>query len=222
MIQALLFDFDGLILDTETPDIEVWKTIYAEHGLDYPLESWSQTVGGWGASTFDPGAALYKLAASAVDVEALKRRHRVESDALIEAEPVLPGVMDYLTAATPLGVRLAIASSSERAWVEPHLVRLGIADRFERIVCGDDVQPGRTKPHPDVFLQALRALQIQPHEAVVLEDSPNGVRAAHAAGIFVVAIPNPTTAQLPLDGANIILKSLADLPLAELLKRAAP
>jgi HAD superfamily hydrolase (TIGR01509 family) len=219
MIKALIFDFDGMILDTETPEVEVWKTIYAEHGFEYPLEKWSQTVGGWGASTFDPGAALHQLAGSTLDLEAVRTRHREQSTALILQEPVLPGVSDYLLQAPQFGLRLAIASSSERAWVEPHLARLGLRQCFEKIVCGDDVQAGHTKPCPDVYLKALAELGIRPDEGVVLEDSPNGVRAAKAAGLFVVAVPNPTTAQLPMDGADITLKSLADLPLQELLAR---
>ena len=126
---------------------------------------------------------------------------------------------DYLTAAKRKGLRLAIASSSERAWVEPHLVRLGLRDRFDRVVCGDDVAPGRTKPHPDVFLKALSELQLKPDEAVVLEDSPHGIKAARLAGILVVAIPNPVTRLLPMEGADLMLNSLADMPLEVLLER---
>lgn len=219
MIKALIFDFDGLILDTETPEVEVWKAIYAEHGFEYPLEKWSQTVGGWGASTFDPAAALHNLAGSSLDLDEVRARHRKESTALILREPVRLGVSDYLLHAPGFGLRLAIASSSERAWVEPHLARLGLKQCFEKIICGDDVESGHTKPYPDVYLKALSEMAIGPDEAVVLEDSPNGVRAAKAAGLFVVAVPNPTTAQLPMDGADITLKSLADLPLQELLAR---
>jgi HAD superfamily hydrolase (TIGR01509 family) len=220
MIKALIFDFDGLILDTETPLIAVWKAIYAEHGFDYPMEKWSQTVGGWGASTFDPGAHLHKLTGSTLNLDAVRARHEEQCNALILKEPVMPGVVDYVLQAPGLGLRLAVASSSERTWVEPHLARLGLKDRFEKIICGDDIEPGRTKPYPDVYLKALSEMCIGPDEAVVLEDSPNGLRAAKAAGIFVVLVPNPTTSQLPMDGADITLKSLADLPLQELLARA--
>lgn len=219
MIKALIFDFDGLILDTETPEVEVWKAIYAEHGFEYPLEKWSLTLGGWGATTFDPGAALHGLAGSSFNLDEVRARHREQSTALILQESVLPGVSDYLAQAPRLGLRLAIASSSERAWVEPHLARLGLKQCFERIICGDDVEPGHTKPYPDVYLKALSEMALRADEAVVLEDSPNGVRAAKAAGLFVVAVPNPTTAQLPMDGADIAVKSLADLPLQELLAR---
>ncbi len=222
MIKALIFDFDGLILDTETPEIEAWKAIYAEHGHEYPMDEWSLTVGGWDDSTFDAGAALHRLVGPTLDLEAVRERQRQQSSARILQEPVLPGVMDYLSEAKRLGLRLAIASSSERTWVEPHLARLGLKSCFEKIVCGDELPTGRTKPHPDVFLKALTELRLAPDEAVVLEDSPNGVKAAKAAGLFVVAVPNRMTAHLPLEGADIVLKSLADLPLADLLRRLQP
>ena len=218
-IRALLFDFDGLILDTETPDVDVWEAIYAEHGFEYPKEHWSQNIGGWGVSTFDAAEDLHRLSAGTLEVNALRRRQRQESDELILRLPVLDGVLDYLTAAKRNGLRLAIASSSERAWVEPHLVRLGLRDSFDRVVCGDDVAPGRTKPHPDVFLKALSELQLKADEAVVLEDSPHGIKAARAAGILVVAIPNPVTRLLPMEGADLMLNSLADMPLELLLER---
>jgi beta-phosphoglucomutase-like phosphatase (HAD superfamily) len=104
--------------------------------------------------------------------------------------------------------------------VEPHLVRLGLRAIFEKVICGDDVAIGRTKPHPDVFAKALSELQISGNEALVLEDSPNGIKAARAAGITrVVAVPNPVTALLPMEGADLVLKSLSELPLEQLLKR---
>ena len=217
-IRALIFDFDGLILDTETPEVEVWRTIYAEHGHDYPQENWSQIIGGWGNSAFDPATALHELGTVGIDPEALRNRHRQESDARIMRAPVMDGVREILVEARRLGLRCAIASSSERAWVEPHLSRLGLLGNFEKIITGDDVPKGRTKPHPDLFLKALSELQLGADEVLVLEDSPNGVRAAHAAGLRVVGVPNPVTAVLNLE-AEVVLSSLADLPLEEILKR---
>jgi HAD superfamily hydrolase (TIGR01509 family) len=219
-IRALLFDFDGLILDTETPEVEVWKAIYAESGFEYPKENWSQTIGGWGVSTFDPANALHRLNPEALDAGALRARHRLRSAEVIARQPIQDGVMEYLAAAKRLQVMPVIVSSSERAWVEPHLDRLGLLTEFDKIICGDDVAPGRTKPHPDLYLKALADLQLKANEAIVLEDSPHGVKAAREAGIFVLAVPNPVTAQLPLDGADLIVKSLASLPLEDLLKRA--
>jgi HAD superfamily hydrolase (TIGR01509 family) len=218
-VRALLFDFDGLILDTETPDVECWRSIYTEYGMDYPMEDWSQNIGGWGISTFDPAEALRKLSPRAPDAAGLRARHRALSDGVIAREPIRDGVQEYLVTARRIGVLSAIVSSSERAWVEPHVVRLGLRKYFEKVICGDDVAPGRTKPHPDLFLKALADLHVQADEAVVLEDAPHGVRAARGAGIFVVAVPNPITALLSLDEADLKVDSLGSLPLEELIRR---
>ena len=224
-IKALLFDFDGLILDTETPEFRVWQAIYREYGQEFPAERWGQIVGGGGEPHFDAAGYLAELAGDGLNANALRARHKSESEALVLQQPVLPGVVDYLDDARRMGLRLAVASSSPHSWVDSHLARLRLADRFpaasgrgfDAIICGDDVPPGRTKPHPDVFLKALGAVSVKANEAIVFEDSPNGVKAARRAGIYVVSVPNPMTALLKTDGANLTLNSLANMPLKELL-----
>lgn len=239
MLKAIIFDFDGLILDTETPEYIAWQEIFAEHGCELFLEMWGQVVGGAGFSDFDAASHLEELLRSGhsvsqpfdcahivpmslregrpLDRAALNTRWRQRGDELIAAQAILPGVRDYLDDAQRLGLRLAIASSSKHSWVDTHLNRLGLWHYFEIIKCADDVS--RTKPHPDLFLAALSALSLRAEETIVLEDSPNGVKAAKAAGIFVVAVPNPLTTRLWIDGADLTLKSLADAPLIDLLQR---
>ncbi len=221
MIKSLIFDFDGLILDTETPEVEVWKSIYAEYGFDFPLELWAPMIGGYGAAHFDAALHLHDLTGDSLDVQALRERHQRESNAHVLRQPVREGVREYLEAARQANLPMGIASSSAHAWVEPHLTRLGLIHYFGRIVCSEDVPAGRTKPHPDLFLKALEALKVEAGEAIVFEDSPNGVKAARAANIFVVAVPNPLTSRLSLADANLRLNSLADLPLQALLDRVA-
>ena len=216
-IKALLFDFDGLILDTETPEFQVWQSIYREYGHELSAEQWGQIVGGWGISDFDAATHLVELVGDGLNVEELRARHRNESDALTLLQPILPGVVDYLDEASRLGLRLAIASSSPHSWVDMHLKRLGLYPRFEAVICADDVSPGRTKPNPDLFLLALKWLEVQPGEAIVFEDSPNGVKAAKAAGIFAGAVPNPMTAKLKIEGADLTLNSLVDMSLQDML-----
>ncbi len=216
-IKALIFDFDGLILDTETPEYLVWQAIYREQGFELPQEEWGRIVGGYGISNFDPAEHLSGLTQGRLDSVSLKERHHSESQTLVLAQSILPGVLSYIHDAQRLGLRLAIASSSPHRWVEAHLERLGILKCFDTIICRDDVPNGRTKPNPDLFLLALERLKLGRDEAIVLEDSPNGVRAACAAGIFVVAIPNPITSLLPFEGAGLTLTSLEELPLPELL-----
>ncbi len=219
-IRALLFDFDGLILDTETPEVHVWKRIYAEYGFPYPLDLWAQNIGRWPHdSGFDPARHLHQLTGVSLDEEALRNRHRKESDVLIEDEPAGEGVSEYIMAARSLGLRLGIVSSSGRRWVEGHLSRLGLVSRFDCIITSETVAPGRTKPYPDLYLKALASLAIDPTQAIAFEDSPHGLQAARAAGIFAVAVPNPATAKLDLTKANLVIKSLASLPLEELLQQ---
>ena len=219
VIRALIFDFDGLILDTETPDVHAWENIYAEYGFPFPLESWAQIIGGTGASTFNAAVHLQSLLSDSLDLDDLQKRQNRISHSLVDEQTALPGVMDYLQDAKRLGLKLAIASSSSHSWVDTHAQRLGIFHYFDKVICADDVAPGRTKPNPDLFLKALDQLDVRKSEAIVFEDSPNGVRAAKSAGIIVVAVPNPVTSLLSIDNANLTLRSLADLSLSELLNK---
>lgn len=219
MIKALIFDFDGLILDTETPEYQVWQTIYRGHGFELPHEEWGKIIGGYGLSNFDAAKHLSLLSQGRLDPVSLRDRHRSESHSLTLAQPVLPGVLDYLREAKRLALRLAIASSSAHAWVDTHAGRLGVLHCFDQVICSDDVAAGRTKPNPDLFLEALARLGVRKEEAIVFEDSPNGVQAARSAGIFVVAVPNPITSLLSIENADLRLTSLADLSLPELLDK---
>jgi HAD superfamily hydrolase (TIGR01509 family) len=218
-VKALIFDFDGLILDTETPDYEVWCSIYREHGFELPREEWGKIIGGTGFVQFDAAEHLSVLSQGQLDSVSLRDRHRSESRAILLGQAIMPGVMDYLREAKRLGLKLAIASSSTHSWVDTHAKRLGIFEYFDKVICADDVGAGRTKPNPDLFLLALDQLRVRKNEAIVFEDSPNGVRAATSAGIFVVAVPNSVTSQLSIENANLTLRSLTDLSLRELLNK---
>ena len=215
MLKALIFDFDGLILDTETPEVLVWQDIYRGYGFELPVEEWRKTVGGYGLSNFDPAENLARLSAGELDPAALRIRYRRESDVIIRANPILPGVIEIIEDAKREGMKVAIGSSSPHSWVDTHAKRLGIFDYFNDVICSDDVAPGRTKPNPDIYLKALEKLKIANDAAVVFEDSPNGVLAAQRAKIFVVAVPNPLTATMGVTG-DLTVSSLAELSLREL------
>jgi HAD superfamily hydrolase (TIGR01509 family) len=219
ILRALIFDFDGLILDTETPEFQVWQDIYAEYGLELPASEWLKIVGSYGQSSFDPARHLVDTLGGGLDPVALRQRHRSESAVITADQAIRPGVQELLQQASRLAIMLAIASSSPHDWVDEHLSRLGLLGSFDKIICADDVEPGRTKPYPDLFLKALQALNVQPSEAIIFEDSLNGVRAAKAAGVFVVAVPNPLTAMLGVDGADMTIPSLRDFHLADFLGR---
>ncbi|MCA1899182.1 MAG: HAD family phosphatase [Chloroflexi bacterium] len=215
MLKALIFDFDGLILDTETPEVLAWQSIYREYGFELPLDEWSKVVGGWGVSNFDAALHLASISHGRLDSALVRARHQREADKMIHASSILPGVLQLLQQAKAAGLKIAIGSSSTHAWVDSHVERLGILPYFDCIVCQDDVPPGRTKPHPDIFLEALARLKVRAAEAVVFEDSLNGVTAARRAGIFVVGVPNPLTAQMGVRG-DVTLPSLEHTSLREL------
>ncbi len=215
MIRGLIFDFDGLIVDTEGPEFEVWEGFYREYGCELPFEVWAACIG-TSADVFDPYAHLESLAAIPVPREALTRRRHETYLRLLEAQPLLPGVLEMLREARRLNLKVAIASSSSREWVTGHLHQRGAQDWFHAMRCSDDVD--QVKPHPALYLAALDALGLAPEEAIAFEDSPNGVKAARAAGLFTVAVPNIVTARLPLDEANLRVASLADLSLPALLE----
>lgn len=219
MLRALIFDFDGLILDTETPEVNVWQAIFREYGHELPVDEWAKTIGGYGISTYDAAAHLAQLTGE--DAASLRARYRREADALIHASPIMPGVVNLLTEGKSRGLHIVVASSSPHAWVDSHLARLGLAHYFNHVICSDDVPPGRTKPNPDLFLLAVERLEVEKEAAVIFEDSPNGVSAARAAGIFVVAVPNPLTIRFGVNGADWTVNSLADVSLAELDRRLA-
>jgi HAD superfamily hydrolase (TIGR01509 family) len=215
MIRALIFDFDGLILDTEGPIYRSWLEVYQAHGQELPFERWVNIVGSSTAS-FDPQRHLEERLGHPLPPEVVDRRAQRRTE-LVMAEPLLPGILDYLDAAWSAGLRVAVASSSTRRWVSDHLLRLGILDRFECLRCREDVS--RVKPEPDLYLAALDCLGLRGGEAVAIEDSPNGIVAAKAAGLWCVAIPNPITVRLDLSLADLRLASLAELSLAELIQR---
>jgi HAD superfamily hydrolase (TIGR01509 family) len=116
------------------------------------------------------------------------------------------------------GVQVAIGSSSPHSWVDTHAKRLNIFHYFDVITCRDDVAPGRTKPNPDIYLKSLERLQVQKNEAVVFEDSINGVEASRRAGIFVVAVPNQLTAEMGVAG-DLTVSSIAELTLQDLQQK---
>ena len=217
-MKALIFDFDGLIWDTEMPDYISWQNVYREHGVELPLEKWVSIVGGTAESDFDPYDYLEELVGEKVDREGIWIKRRKSDLELIESQPILPGVESYLADAKEMGLKLGIASSSPENWVIGHLTRLGLLDNFEVICTADDVE--KTKPAPDLFLLAAEKLGVSPDQAIVFEDSRNGVLAAKRAGMFVVAVPNELTEGLDFSEVDMKLKSLAELSLKELIKKA--
>ncbi|MBN9390081.1 MAG: HAD-IA family hydrolase [Chloroflexi bacterium] len=212
--QALIFDFDGTILDTETPEYQCWQEIFSGHGFEMPLAYYSGFIGkaNGGASPLD---YLELQLGRPVERDSLRQRFRERIQEIIATQTVLPGVLDYLTTARRLGLRIGLASSSRSPYLLSHLERLGLLHFFDCVRGADSVK--NAKPDPELYLAVLAEFGLQPDQAIALEDSPTGVRAARSAGLFCVAIPNTVTGQLSLDHASLRLNSLAELPLETLL-----
>ena len=203
-VKAFVFDFDGLILDTEEPVYRSWLELYQEHGEDLPFDRWVQIVGS-NNGAFDPRGHLEHRLGRALAPEELDRRIARRSQ-LVHAQAVLPGVLELADAALVQGLSLGVASSSSCEWVKGHLERLGIRDHFTCVRCRDDV--AAVKPAPDLYLAALDCLRVDARDSVALEDSPNGIAAAKAAGMWCVGVPNVITGGLDLSQADIVLTSL--------------
>jgi HAD superfamily hydrolase (TIGR01509 family) len=215
-IRAFLFDFDGLILDTETASRAGWRWLYEQHGQVLPDDLWITVVGTH--SAWDVMGHLEELVGEPLDREAQNERRYAHELTLLETEELRPGILDYVRFAEERGVKRAIVSSATRRWIDMHLERLEQAVGWDAILTADR-DPSRAKPNPTMYLEALDVLGVGADEAIVFEDSPNGIRAGNAAGIFVVAIPNEVTRHAGLGGADLVLDSLADLAPADLLAR---
>jgi HAD superfamily hydrolase (TIGR01509 family) len=218
VIRAIVFDFDGLILDTEEPVYRSWLEVYEAHGERLPFERWVQIVGSTTAE-FHPQRHLEERLGRPLSQEVLEGRIGRRTE-MILAQQVLPGILQHIDEAKSRGLKLGVASSSTRDWVSGHLERLGILGRFDCVRCRDDVN--NAKPAPDLYLAVLDCLGVSPSQALAIEDSPNGVIAAKQAGMLCVAIPNSITAKLDLSHADLVLRSLADVSLSDLLKRLDP
>ncbi len=217
MIQAVVFDFDGLILDTEYPEYMSWQEIYQAYGASLPLSAWACSIGSMDLTLFDPYAYLEAQLGRPVDRMESRAVRRSRFAELVAAQNVLPGVEDYLVGARRLGLKVGLASSSSRAWVTGHLARFGLnGATFDCLRCGDEVK--RTKPDPGLYMAVLGALAVSADRAVAFEDAPHGVAAAKAAGLYCVAVPNIVTRQLDFDRADLCLASLADSPLEKTLE----
>ena len=211
MVRALVFDFDGLILDTEVPVFTAWSETYERHGQRLSAEFWTSIIG-YGLDHFDPLADLERRVGRPIDRDAVQTARRQRQMELTLALEILPGVREWRQEAAERGVRLGVASSSGRSWVQGHLERLGL-DGWDCVRCGDDVE--RTKPAPDVYLAVLDCLGVAPDETVAVEDSGVGVEAAKAAGIYCVAVPSSLTSGHDFGRADLVLGSLAEAPFSQ-------
>jgi putative hydrolase of the HAD superfamily len=211
-VDALIFDFDGLIVDSETPGFQAWSEVYANHGCSLPFEKYSACIGTIGG--FDLHGYLEEQSGRPIDRTELEQACNTRWLQLMHAQPLLPGIAACVSAARERRLKLAIASSSTQKWVTRNLRKFDLLDQFDAICTSDHVNA--VKPDPALYLLALEKLGVSADAAIAFEDSPNGILAAKRAGIFCIAIPNPLTHELPLELADRRLRSLEEFNLDDL------
>jgi beta-phosphoglucomutase-like phosphatase (HAD superfamily) len=219
VIRAVVFDFDGLIFDSEGPLFTAWRETFCAYGCPpLTVEEWSAEIGTVGV--LDIVAMFRERASEPFDIEEVQRQRRIRVGELLALEDVQPGVHAWLDEADALGIPCAIASSSESSWVEPRLEQLGLRSRFVHVACRCDTVAA--KPAPDSYLAACAAIGVEPRDAIAIEDSPHGVTAAKRAGLACIAVPHAITEQLDLSHADLRVASLSDLTLTEAIAYLRP
>jgi HAD superfamily hydrolase (TIGR01509 family) len=215
-VRALLLDFDGTMLETESSSYDSWRELLAEHDYELTHDVWSAAVGT--IDGVDPVELLEQHLGAPVDRAALEDRQAARHRELLTEETLRPGIQRIVDEARARGLHLAIVTSASRRWVREHLRRLGLDAAWEHIIAADgDVE--RAKPAPVLYLEALERLGLDATEAVAIEDSPNGVTAAKAAGLGAIAFPNPITETMDLGHADAVVPDLDGLGLDGLLAR---
>lgn len=214
-LQGILFDFDGLILDTETPIYQAWAEMFQEQGKELSLSHWAKILGK-AQHELDQILDLLEPGSQEDFLEAVSRREQ----ALLAEQTPLPGVVDLIRRSHQEGLLLGIVSSSDQRWVHSNLERLGLLEYFHHTSCFDEVD--EAKPDPSLYRLGLEKMGADHDRVVVLEDSPNGVLAAKRAGLYCIAVPNSVTIQLTFDGnsgqPDRVLRSLEDFPWDELMR----
>jgi len=210
-LKALIFDFDGLILDTESVEVVLWQELYSAHGAVFDLAAYKEIIGTFGLKKFSPSQEFRNVIGNDDIAQPYLDTMREKMDNVLLQSPPMPGVVDLISQAKTHNLRLAVGSSSPYSWVNRYLSHMGLWDEFDTVVTLDDVS--HSKPSPEIFQTILSRFNIHPNQALVLEDSPNGVLAANRAGIPVIAVPNMVTTGLSFDGALEIMPSLSSIQL---------
>lgn len=204
-IRAVLFDFDGIVVDTEWAIYQAWLRTFQAHNHDLPLELYTRCIGS-DFDTWSPKTHLEDLTGNSFDWHDLDTRRQKEIVSELEGSQAMPGVIELLDALEEKTIPAAVVSSSSHHWVDGWLERIGLAERFQTVVCRGDAP--RIKPAPDLYLEAAKRMELEPAMCLVIEDSMNGVKSAKAAGMPVWAVPNRVTSCLDFSEADRVFESL--------------
>ena len=215
-LDSVVFDFDGLIIDSEWAIFESARAAFTVHGHQLTVEAWATIVGlgdddddlAWATLTSAMGIEGFDNATFSATYA---QQDRASRDSL----PLLPGVEVLVDSLVAEGVPIGVASSSSLAWLDRHLGRLGVRPRFGAVI-GSDLVGGIGKPAPDVYLRACSDLGADPSRSVALEDSAHGVASAKAAGMAAVAVPSRITRFNDFTQADLVVDSIAGLTIDRL------
>ncbi len=207
-IELIVLDFDGTIIDTEWPHFTAVRGAFAEVGAELTIEAWQGRIGR--ADNRPWVDELAGLASAPFDPDELAERWRAKKNADTLAEPIRAGVVELVERAEAADRLVTVASSSPRSWVESHLDRIGLLASMATIVTRDDVTRG--KPWPDLFALACANVDINPANAVAVEDSHHGCVSAKDAGLACAVVPNRVTAAQDFSRADLVARSVADIP----------
>lgn len=212
-IKAVIFDFDGTIIDTETIWFQVFKELLKDKfNLELPLEEFAKCIG-----TTDEGFFQYIETQTGMKID-VNEINQLAHERFLDKKGILEvreGVVEKLEEAKELGYMIGLASSSSREWVEGFLRQFALWDYFSVIKTREDVV--KVKPDPALYLKALEALQVEPQEALAIEDSLNGAIAAIEAGIKCIVIPNQVTSFLTFHKETIRSESFADFNFKQII-----
>ena len=206
--EAVLFDFDGVVLDTETTLLDSWMRIFGERRVPVTFASYSQAC-----FTAPPTPLEHRVEAALGDHDgdpvAIADEIRMMNLRLATALEPRPGLRELLADLGRRKILMGVVSNSSREWVMGHLRRLDLVSLFAVVLCGEEV--ARRKPEPDGYLAATAMLNVRPARTVAVEDTPAGIRAAKAAGLPCLAVPGPVTATLDLNEADKVANGFEDL-----------
>ena len=213
MIKAVIFDFDGLILDTETAWYDAYKKVLKEQfQFDLPLEEFVKCVG---SNDTVLSSYLIQAIGNHLEIDDIKKRTGALHEQVMKEAKSCEGVATYLADARAAGLKIALTTSSTLGWVTNHLTNLNLLSYFDHLITKEDVK--HVKPAPDLYLKTIEMLDIEPHEAVVFEDSLNGLQAALKAKLPTVIIPNPVTASSPFENYHLKLTSMSEMDLYDII-----
>lgn len=213
MIKGIIFDFDGLIIDTETPQYRVFNDIFLDYDSELPLSIWQLEVGT--ASTFNSFDLLESQINRKVNQAELRKRTRMKIKSALEYAPIREGVIEFLNEAKKLNLKIGLASSSNYTWVSNHLKRVGLYHYFECIKTSDDVD--KVKPDPDLYIKTAKCLGLRPEQCLAFEDSANGAKAAKDAKMKCIVVPNEITSSMDFGEVEYRINSMSEKSLSYLL-----